>query len=177
MKKQTKIKGYVARDEDGSIHLFETDPERVAECAWAEFPGHTLGIRLPDNSFPEVTWKAEPVEVSVSVSLPEPPSQEEPLLSTSQRLAIAYILFFIGFCIVYWIIHTPHEDLMKQLTVGGWIVGVVLFFSSFFYILGNPFDKGDQQESSQSDHKYIQKTDGGGDDVKNHQHCCDDRGK
>lgn len=64
---QKVIEGYVARDEDGLLNLFDKEPERIAECAWAYYPGHTLGFSLPKELFPEVTWESEPMPVIITI--------------------------------------------------------------------------------------------------------------
>ncbi len=66
-KETAVLEGWVARDEDGLISLFDTEPERIADCVWAVYPGHTLGIRLPDDSFPSVTWLTEPKKVRITL--------------------------------------------------------------------------------------------------------------
>lgn len=68
-KETAVLEGWVARDEDGLIHLFDTEPERIADCAWATYPGHSLGVRLPENSFPSVTWQSEPKEIRMTLEL------------------------------------------------------------------------------------------------------------
>lgn len=62
------IEGWVARDEDGALNLFDREPERIAECAWTYYPGHTLGLSLPKESFPEVTWDCEPKRVRITIT-------------------------------------------------------------------------------------------------------------
>lgn len=65
------LEGWVARDEDGALNLFDREPERIAECAWAYFPGHSLGFSLPKESFPEVTWESEPLPVILTIKSKE----------------------------------------------------------------------------------------------------------
>ena len=65
---EVTIEGWVARDEDGALNLFDREPERIAECAWAYFPGHSLGFSLPKESFPSVTWKSEPRKVKLTIT-------------------------------------------------------------------------------------------------------------
>ena len=59
-----KIKGWVARDKDGSITLYEDKPFRDGEiwkgCSWK-----SSGIY--DLFFPDLKWEDEPVEVELSI--------------------------------------------------------------------------------------------------------------
>ena len=50
---------FIARDKDNSLKLHEFKPERTL-CYWGS-AGQT--VRLDYNTFSEVRWKDEPVEV------------------------------------------------------------------------------------------------------------------
>ena len=66
-----KISGWVARDEiEDPIHgtglcLHYKKPWRTAN----EWSGQTIMMHLPEDMFPEITWKGEPKEVEVTITL------------------------------------------------------------------------------------------------------------
>lgn len=67
------IEGWVARDEDGFINLFNEKPIRdyadrsdVTYGFWDDADGHHL--ELPTTSFPPVTWATEPQKVRITIT-------------------------------------------------------------------------------------------------------------
>ena len=70
---EVTIEGWVARDEDGFINLFNDKPIRdycdrsdVTYGFWDEANEHH--IELPTASFPEVTWDSEPKRVKITIT-------------------------------------------------------------------------------------------------------------
>lgn len=64
--------GWVARDEDGFISLFNDKPTRdycdkndITYGFWDEANGHHL--ELPITSFPSLTWQSDPLEVTITI--------------------------------------------------------------------------------------------------------------
>ncbi|MBD5382008.1 hypothetical protein [Clavibacter sp.] len=71
--KQVTIEGWVARDEDGFINLYNEKPIRdyadrsdVTYGFWDDADGHHL--ELPTTSFPSVTWNTEPKKVRITIT-------------------------------------------------------------------------------------------------------------
>ena len=71
--KQITIEGWVARDEDGFINLYNEKPTRdycdrsdVTYGFWDDADGHHL--ELPTTSFPSVTWNTEPKKVRITIT-------------------------------------------------------------------------------------------------------------
>ncbi len=71
--KEITIEGWIARDEDGFINLFNDKPIRdycdrsdVTYGFWDEANEHH--IELPTASFPSVTWKSEPKKVRITIT-------------------------------------------------------------------------------------------------------------
>ncbi|MBP3511152.1 MAG: hypothetical protein J6K19_03825 [Prevotella sp.] len=68
----TVIQGWVARDMDGYISLFQERPTRDT-CDKGDIPygfgGDNTGyyIELPTTSFPDLTWESEPLEVEIII--------------------------------------------------------------------------------------------------------------
>lgn len=65
----TVISGWVARDKGGFISLFSYCPDRVIHDDLG-FWGHNDGsdeIDLPKDSFPDLTWDSEPLEVEIII--------------------------------------------------------------------------------------------------------------
>ena len=68
-KQETVIQGWVARDAGGFISLFSYCPDRVMHDNLG-FWGHNDGsdeIDLPKNSFPDLTWSDDPIEVELII--------------------------------------------------------------------------------------------------------------
>ena len=64
MNEEYKIKGWVARDSDGSLTLWKVKPHRWKDDFWIcgeEFFSLSLQI------FPELTWESEPIEVELTI--------------------------------------------------------------------------------------------------------------
>lgn len=69
-----KIKGWIARDENGDLYAFVKKPERSLgefelkdKTLWEDFTGNG-SIRLPKELFPDITWESDPIEVELTIS-------------------------------------------------------------------------------------------------------------
>lgn len=58
----TVIQGWVARDYDGDVFLYQNEPDRN-EIAWNGYMMHSL----PIDSFPDLTWESEPEPVEIII--------------------------------------------------------------------------------------------------------------
>lgn len=58
----TVIQGWVARDFDGDVFLYQNEPERN-EIAWNGYMMHSL----PVDSFPDLTWDSDPEPVEIII--------------------------------------------------------------------------------------------------------------
>ena len=64
-KPETKITGWVARDRNGEICIYEDYPERIsAQQFWF---GQGSNRILDQKSFPDLKWEDEPVEVEIII--------------------------------------------------------------------------------------------------------------
>ena len=63
---EVRIDGFVARDKDGSLNLFNGEPERIADCTWGIYPGD-LGLGLPKEYFPDLKWESDPLKVTITI--------------------------------------------------------------------------------------------------------------
>lgn len=64
---EVTINGYVATDRDGTRCIYiENKPVREMEL---EVWNAAYYSELPDNTFPEITWESEPVEVEITIKL------------------------------------------------------------------------------------------------------------
>lgn len=59
---ETVIQGWVARDYDGDVFLYQNEPDRN-EIAWNGYMMHSL----PIDSFPDLTWESEPEPVEIII--------------------------------------------------------------------------------------------------------------
>lgn len=59
---ETVIKGWVARDFDGDVFLYQNEPDRN-EIAWNGYMMHSL----PVDSFPDLTWDSDPEPVEIII--------------------------------------------------------------------------------------------------------------
>ena len=64
MIKSAKLSGWVARDENGSLHLFEVEPSRIMH-RWWDRDYHSTGLDKKD--FPDLEWEDEPVYVKLPI--------------------------------------------------------------------------------------------------------------
>lgn len=62
IKQETVISGWVARDFDGDVFLYQNEPDRN-EIAWNGYMMHSL----PVDSFPDLTWDDDPIEVELTI--------------------------------------------------------------------------------------------------------------
>ena len=64
MMKDAKLSGWVARDENGSLHLFEVEPSRIMHRWWDRDYHSTT---LDNKDFPDLEWENEPVYVKLPI--------------------------------------------------------------------------------------------------------------
>jgi hypothetical protein len=66
MLKEPNLSGYVARDEDGNLHIFEVEPRRMEEKhRWWD---RDYNCHIIDNdAFPDLRWKDEPICVKLII--------------------------------------------------------------------------------------------------------------
>ena len=64
MIKSAKLSGWVARDENGSLHLFEVEPSRIMHRWWDRDYHSTT---LDNKDFPDLEWENEPVYVKLPI--------------------------------------------------------------------------------------------------------------
>lgn len=59
----TVINGWLARDDSGSLNVFDEEPTRYEKLGmWSDGLDH---FGLPYSSFPDLTWESEPQEVEI----------------------------------------------------------------------------------------------------------------
>lgn len=68
-KETVELEGYVARDEDGFISIYQNKPTRDEyDCHGFWHDDDTEShIELPITSFPSVTWQSEPQRVRITL--------------------------------------------------------------------------------------------------------------
>lgn len=67
MIRKAKLEGWVARDEDGSLHLFEVEPRRLEDKhRWWDRDYHATG--LDKSEFPDLEWEDEPIYVKLIIA-------------------------------------------------------------------------------------------------------------
>lgn len=59
----TVIQGWVARDEDGNLFMYSTNPERI-ETMWM---GEAANFDLRNYLFPDLTWESDPLPVEIII--------------------------------------------------------------------------------------------------------------
>lgn len=64
MIKSAKLSGWVARDENGSLHLFEVEPSRIMHRWWDRDYHSTT---LDKKDFPDLEWEDEPIYVKLAI--------------------------------------------------------------------------------------------------------------
>lgn len=62
--KTAKLSGWVARDKNGNLHLFEMEPTRLIH-RWWDRDYHSTG--LDESDFPDLKWEDEPVYVKLPI--------------------------------------------------------------------------------------------------------------
>jgi hypothetical protein len=66
MIKSAELDGWIARDEDDRLHLFEVEPRRLEkEHRWWDRDYHRTG--LDESDFPDLKWEDEPVYVKLPI--------------------------------------------------------------------------------------------------------------
>lgn len=66
----TLIQGWVARDEDGRIYLYEDEPKRENGKPYgkpSEWVSENIMTKLSVASFPDLTWESDPIEVELII--------------------------------------------------------------------------------------------------------------
>lgn len=66
----TVIQGWVARDEDGRIYLYEDEPKRENGKPYgkpSEWVSENIMTKLSVASFPDLTWESDPIEVEIII--------------------------------------------------------------------------------------------------------------
>lgn len=61
----SKVHGWIARDKDGLLGFYSDKPQRFDDKAWWCDPGCYTALALPPESYPEITWESEPLEVEL----------------------------------------------------------------------------------------------------------------
>lgn len=66
----TGFQGWVARDENGRLCLYQNEPEREASDFsprgyWTDRTNQY--IDFPPNLFPDITWDSDPIEVEITI--------------------------------------------------------------------------------------------------------------
>lgn len=64
MNEEYKIKGWVARDSDGSLTLCKAKPQRYMNDCWVNAEEY---FPLGSQIFPELTFEDEPIEVELTI--------------------------------------------------------------------------------------------------------------
>lgn len=66
MIKSAKLSGWVARDEDGSLHLFKVEPRRIEDRhQWWDRDYNCTALKK--SEFPDLKWEDEPVYVKLPI--------------------------------------------------------------------------------------------------------------
>lgn len=66
MIKSAKLEGWIARDEDDRLHLFEVKPRRLEkEHRWWDRDYHSTS--LDESDFPNLKWEDEPIYVKLII--------------------------------------------------------------------------------------------------------------
>lgn len=67
MIRKAKLKGWVARDEDGSLRLFEVEPRRLEDKhRW--WDRDYQATDLDESEFPDLEWEDEPIYVKLIIA-------------------------------------------------------------------------------------------------------------
>ena len=66
----TKIKGWVARDESGTLNLYMKKPELIFSDALSKYYWRPVLERVPlkISLYPELKWKDKPIEVELTIN-------------------------------------------------------------------------------------------------------------
>ena len=62
-----KVHGWIARDKDGLLGFYSDKPQRFDDKAWWCDPGCYTALALHPDSYPEITWESEPLEVELII--------------------------------------------------------------------------------------------------------------
>ena len=64
---EPKIKGWVARDKDGQLGVYDILPIRGNICWYPQVRFENWV--LPENAFPDLKWEDEPIEVELTINI------------------------------------------------------------------------------------------------------------
>ena len=64
MIKSAKLDGWIARDENGRLHIFEVEPYRISHRWWDR---DYQSAALDNKDFPELKWEDEPIYVKLAI--------------------------------------------------------------------------------------------------------------
>lgn len=64
MIKSAKLDGWIARDENGRLHIFEVEPYRISHRWWDR---DYQSAALDNKDFPELKWEDEPINVKLAI--------------------------------------------------------------------------------------------------------------
>ena len=64
-----KKTGYVARDKNGKLYIYDKLPKRKRQFAcWFTNNPYDKFYELPKDWFPEITWLSKPVMVEITIN-------------------------------------------------------------------------------------------------------------
>ena len=60
-----KLYGWVARDKNGMLHLFDVEPKRIGDYWWnRDYNSEPI---CNEEAFPDITWESDPIEVEILI--------------------------------------------------------------------------------------------------------------
>lgn len=60
-----KLYGWVARDRNGMLHLFDVEPKRIGDYWWnRDYNSESI---CNEKAFPDITWESDPIEVEILI--------------------------------------------------------------------------------------------------------------
>ena len=98
MKKQSSLKAWVARDEDGSLYMYTAQPKKKRDFWHAPEVGY---VKLDDSLFPEVQWSDEEAN-GIELTIRNEKSKIKSALSFLCRFSL---FVFILSCTVLGLLH------------------------------------------------------------------------
>lgn len=60
-----KIRGWIARDKNGKLNLFSTEPFRSNSAFSDWYPRDEIAFALDSHLFPNLLWESDPIEVEL----------------------------------------------------------------------------------------------------------------
>ncbi len=61
------IKGWVARDEDGTLEFYDSKPQRIEDMEFWNSETSMFCTSLPKDMLPSLRWEDEPIEVEIII--------------------------------------------------------------------------------------------------------------